>query len=141
MQAMDDKQAFAERLKKALKRSHKKIETPTDLATQFSLRSNEPVTPQAAQKWLSGRAIPTPDKISILAEWLDVSEKWLRHGVADEPRHSHRGRPAAMREPQAPSAAEWTLLERLRQLPEARRKLVEDLVEQLSLDAEVWKRS
>ena len=49
-------------------------------------------------------------------------------------------RHAAMREPHQPSAAEWTLLERLRLMPEARRRLVQDLIEQLSLDAEVWKR-
>lgn len=139
MRAADEKRAFSERLKQALKRSPKKIETPTDLATQFSLRSNESITPQAAQKWLSGRAVPTADKIRTLAEWLDVSEAWLRYGVADAPRPA-RGRPPVMREPPMPSAEELLLLERLRRLPEARRRLVEEIVEQFLLDGDVWQR-
>ena len=137
MRSMDEKQAFADRLKQALKRSPKKIETPSELALQFGLLGKS-VTAQAAQKWLVGTAMPTPDKIAALAQWLDVSEKWLRFGMTDEVQPPRR--PAAMREPHQPSAAEWTLLERLRLMPEARRKLVQDLIEQLSLDAEVWKR-
>ncbi|OZI77659.1 hypothetical protein CAL22_03780 [Bordetella genomosp. 12] len=38
MQSMDDKQAFAARLRLALKRSPKLIESATRLAVQFSLR-------------------------------------------------------------------------------------------------------
>jgi transcriptional regulator with XRE-family HTH domain len=141
MHSKDEKLAFAARLKQALKRSRKKIETPTDLATQFSLKSNTSVTPQAAQKWLMGTAIPTPDKIAILAKWLDVSVKWLRYGVTDEvrPPRPPRRTSVLMGEPEAPSAAEWVLLERLRRMPEARRRLVEDLVEQLVLDWDAWK--
>ncbi len=134
---MDEKQEFAKRLKKALKLGPKKIETPSELAAQFDLLG-KPVTAQAAQKWLAGTAAPTPDKISALAKWLDVSEKWLRFGITDEIRPQRR--PAAMREPHQPSAAEWAFLERMRRMPETRRKLVEDLVEQFSLDTEVWKR-
>lgn len=140
MRAADEKRAFSERLKQALKRSPKKIQTPSDLATQFCLRSDAPITPQAAQKWLSGRAIPTVDKIRTLAEWLDVSEAWLRYGVADIPRPAS-GRPLALQEPLVPSPDELQLLERMRRLPEARRRLVEEIVEQFLLDGDVWRRS
>jgi len=140
MRAADEKRAFAERLRQALKRSPRRIETPTELAIQFSLRHpNSSVTPQAAQKWLSGRAVPTPDKIETLAEWLDVSATWLRHGVADAPRPGRKP-VAALREPSSPTAAEWVVLERLRRLPEARRRLVEEIVEQFSLDEDAWRR-
>lgn len=140
MRDVDEKQAFAARLKQALKRSPKRIETPSELAIQFSLRHpNASVTSQAVQKWLAGRAIPTPDKIATLAEWLDVSPSWLRHGVADMPRPA-RGRSSGLQEPHPPTAAERELLERLRRLPEARRRLVEDIVEQFSLDADAWQR-
>ena len=137
MRSMDEKREFAKRLKQALKLGPKTIETPSELAAQFDLLG-KPVTAQAAQKWLAGTAVPTPDKIAVLAKWLDVSEKWLSSGRTDEVRPPRR--PVAMREPHQPSAAEWAFLERLRRMPEARRKLVEELVEQFSLDAEVWKR-
>ncbi len=39
-----------------------------------------------------------------------------------------------------PSASELALLERMRRLPEARRKLVEEIVEQFLLDGDVWQR-
>lgn len=48
---LSEKTAFAERLKLALTRSSKKIETATELALQFNLRHpNDPVTQQAVQK-------------------------------------------------------------------------------------------
>ncbi|OYZ84678.1 MAG: hypothetical protein B7Y03_02415 [Polaromonas sp. 24-62-144] len=79
---VDDKKAFAERLKTALKRLPKSIETATELAHQFNLKhQNEPITPQAAQKWLQGTAFPTTDKLQTLADWLNVSAHWLKNGT------------------------------------------------------------
>ncbi|MBW5805865.1 transcriptional regulator [Burkholderia sp. COPS] len=138
MPDVDDKKAFASRLRQALKRSSKKIETASELATQFNLRSNEPITPQAAQKWLTGTARPTVDKIKTLADWLDVSEQWLRFGVTD----TKRSRPAKGAKPAdeaiQPTAEELELLRRLRSLSAYRRQLVEGVIEQFSLDGEIW---
>ena len=39
-----------------------------------------PVTTHAARKWLMGEAMPTQDRIQLLAEWLNVSASWLRFG-------------------------------------------------------------
>ncbi|WP_342702387.1 transcriptional regulator [Burkholderia arboris] len=139
MPDVDDKKAFASRLRQALKRSSKKIETASELATQFNLRSNEPITPQAAQKWLTGTARPTVDKIKTLADWLDVSPEWLRFGVTD----MKRSRPAKSAPPNdeaiEPTAEELEILRRLRSLSAYRRQLVEGVIEQFSLDAEIWK--
>jgi transcriptional regulator with XRE-family HTH domain len=139
MRELDEKQAFAERLKQALKRSPKKIDSATELSVQFSLRHpNASVTPQAAQKWLSGKAKPTVDKIDTLAEWLGVSAQWLRHGVTDELRPV---RPKAKKSETGLSdfsADEIGLVAKLRLLPEARRQIVVDIVEQFALDAESW---
>ena len=67
----DEKQAFSLRLKQALKRSAKKIDTPTELALQFNLRhQNDSITVQAAQKWMTGKARPAVDKIETLAAML-----------------------------------------------------------------------
>ncbi|MFP3801172.1 transcriptional regulator [Paraburkholderia sp. SIMBA_027] len=140
MPTLDEKKAFATRLKQALKRSSKRIETATELSTQFNLRHPaEPITPQAAQKWLTGTARPTVDKIKTLADWLDVSPEWLRFGVTD----MKRSRPAKGAKPTEetiqPTAEELEVLRRLRGLSEYRRQLVEGVIEQFSLDDEIWR--
>ena len=138
----NEKQAFSLRLKQALKRSAKKVETPTELANQFNLRhQNDPITTQAAQKWLTGLARPTVDKIETLAAWLNVSAQWLRLGIAEE-------RPQIETEKKSPkgkvvTAASLTqdeliLIAQLRNLPEHRRFLVTEIVEQFSLEQEMW---
>ncbi len=137
----DEKLAFANRLNAALKRSKKKIQSPTDLALQFNLRHKDtPITPQAAQKWMSGKARPTPDKINTLAEWLNVSAQWLRYGIAEaRPAKSAKSASDANESRQiAPTAKELRLLNRIRNLPEARRALVVEIVEQFSIEQEMW---
>lgn len=140
MPELDEKKAFAARLKQALKRSPKKIEAASELATQFNLRHPvEPITPQAAQKWLSGTARPTVDKIKTLADWLDVSEQWLRYGVTD----MRRSKPPKGAKPSdetiRPTEEELELIRRLRNLSAYRRQLVVGVIEQFSLDGEIWK--
>lgn len=72
---------FSERLNQALKRSLKQPLNAPELATQFNLRHpNEPITAQAAHKWLTGKAKPTSDKIETLAKWLEVPAYWLKYG-------------------------------------------------------------
>ena len=69
MLSIDEKAAFAERLSQAINRSQKRQLNATELSTQFNLRHpNEPVSPQAAQKWLTGKAKPTADKLKTLSE-------------------------------------------------------------------------
>jgi transcriptional regulator with XRE-family HTH domain len=139
MPELDEKKAFAARLKQALKRSPKKIEAASQLATQFNLRHPaEPITPQAAQKWLSGTARPTVDKIKTLAEWLDVSEQWLRYGVTDMKRSKSSKGAKPIDETIQPTPDELELIRRLRRLSEYRRQLVEGIIEQFALDSEIW---
>jgi transcriptional regulator with XRE-family HTH domain len=81
MSKNDDNIAFSKRLKLALTRHPKDIANAADLALQFNLRHrNEPITSQAAYKWLTGKSKPTPDKIQTLAAWLNVQEHWLSFG-------------------------------------------------------------
>lgn len=139
---LSEKAAFAERLKLALTRSRKRINTATELALQFNLRHpNDPVTQQAAQKWLSGAACPTPDKIDTLADWLGVSAHWLRFGA---PNDTNRKRNSGKRQltPQ-PNISTLTtdenrLMERFRQLTPHQQILITDLVIQLALEKEIW---
>ncbi|AIY39904.1 putative transcriptional regulator [Collimonas arenae] len=138
----DEKLAFALRLKQALKRSKKKIDTPTELALQFNLLyQGDSITQQSAQKWLTGLNRPAPDKIETLAAWLNVSPQWLRYGIAEERpqitvgRKPPKGKTAAAIEP---TADEIKLLARIRALPEHRRYLVNEIVDQFALEQEMW---
>ncbi len=137
----DEKLAFAERLKLALKRSKKKVDTATDLALQFNLRHhNDAITPQAAQKWLSGKSRPTADKLKTLAEWLNVSVQWLRYGIPEhkpaKPTKVTLQIPAVERF--ALDTEEQKLIVRLRNLPEHHRKLVYEITEQFAIEQEIW---
>ena len=87
MRTNDEKRAFAERLLLALKA--KGIPAgPTKLADLLShhvqgMDGQESASPQAVDKWLKGRALPTPERMQALTGILGVSEKWLRYGVSD----------------------------------------------------------
>ena len=137
----DEKLAFANRLNAVLKRSKKKIKSPSDLALQFNLRhKSSPITPQAAQKWMTGKSCPTPDKINTLAEWLNVSIQWLRYGIA-ESKPEKSARPvleSSAKNQRPPNTRELELLQRIRNLPEVRRMLIVEIVEQFSIEQEMW---
>lgn len=138
---IDEKKAFASRLKQALGRSPKRVSTATDLSIQFNLRHpRESITVQAAQKWLNGTARPTADKIETLAEWLNVSAQWLRYGIAEEkPAIERKTKIVAGQSVGEINEDEYSLLAKLRLLSEHRRLLILDLVDQLSLDQDMWK--
>jgi hypothetical protein len=55
MPTVEEKAAFAERLKFAMKRAPEKLRGGTDLALHFNLRHHgaHPVSPQTVHKWLS----------------------------------------------------------------------------------------
>jgi transcriptional regulator with XRE-family HTH domain len=103
--------------------------------------NGEPITTQAAQKWLTGQAFPTIDKIATLAAWLNVSLQWLRFGIADDrpPASAARKASKAKVTVLSPSPEELKLLEALRAMPEQRRELVLGIVQQFALEQEMWR--
>ena len=51
------------------------------LEPQFNTRYwGKPVTYQAVTRWLKGEAIPSQDKLQVLAEWLNIEPQILRFG-------------------------------------------------------------
>jgi hypothetical protein len=55
------------------------------LARHFNeIYPGRPITVHAARKWLVAQAIPTQDKLRVLASWLDVPADWLRFGTVAE---------------------------------------------------------
>ena len=84
MQDINEKEAFSQRFKQKLAEHGWAINSPTWLAREFNLRySGQSVSVQTASNWLSGAAIPSQDKLQILAAWLDVSSQWLRFGESN----------------------------------------------------------
>lgn len=81
MEAIREREQFSERLKQALKDAGEKSESPVSLARAFNRRyPGKAITEYAARKWLLGEAIPSQDKLRVLAQWLGVANDWLRFG-------------------------------------------------------------
>jgi len=81
MKNMSEREAFSQRLVKALRDAKIDIGSPTIFAREFNRRyAGKPVSTHAARKWLMGESIPTQDKLRLLAAWLGVSSEWLRFG-------------------------------------------------------------
>ena len=79
-----EKRAFSERLKQQLALYNWPINSPTWLAREFNMRyQGQSVSVQTASNWLSGDAIPSQEKLRVLAAWLKVSAEWLRFGADD----------------------------------------------------------
>jgi transcriptional regulator with XRE-family HTH domain len=80
MATSTETEAFAQRLKQALEASGVRV-SPTVVANEFNLRYwGRSITPHTARNWLLGKAIPTQDKLRVLADWLQVSPNELRFG-------------------------------------------------------------
>lgn len=137
---INEKQAFAERLRLALTRCPKPIESSADLAVQFNLRHpGASVTQQAVHKWLTGKTHPTPDKIATLAAWLGVSAHWLSYGGPDADevvpvRVQDEDSTGASYLQSAHDTEETRLLLAIRRLRPHQRRLIAELVNQLLLE-------
>ena len=85
---------------------------------------SERVHASSCRKWLFAEAIPTQEKLLVLAQMLQVSASWLRFGHVNEVRESS---PAA-----APlSQEELALLEAWRGLAGTQRRAVLALLKQM----------
>jgi hypothetical protein len=87
--------------------------SPTILQREYNIRSNQPpITSHAARKWLMGEAIPTQDRLQVLADWLNVSPSWLRFGEDDI---------NGKKNTRYMTAQEWRLVRGFRRLTEKQR--------------------
>lgn len=77
-----EKQAFAARLRQLLDAAGVRP-SPTVIANEFNLRYwGRGITAHTARNWLLGNALPTQEKLRVLAQWLQVSPQELRYGAA-----------------------------------------------------------
>jgi hypothetical protein len=127
MSISSERRDFSARLKTALANVTEMPGSPTLLARNFNARYPwQPITVHAARKWLLGEAIPTQDKMRVIAEWLAVSVMWLRYGEGE-------GAPilsgARSDDAFGIHPADAKLLEDVRALQDHERRLVNDLVQ------------
>lgn len=125
-----EKAEFSKRLELALRRAPESIQGATDLALQFNLRfEGESVSAQTTHKWLSGRAIPKNDKLTVLANWLNVDEHWLHFG--SPPSKTSIDSKEGKLKRSKPSQDAIALAMKIQSLMPHRRYLIEELVNQL----------
>jgi transcriptional regulator with XRE-family HTH domain len=125
-----EKAAFSERLQFALRRRPEKVTGATELALHFNLRHHgeQPVSPQTAHKWLTGRTIPTADKLATLAEWLQVDLHWLHYGPP--PSANATPQPLTQSDRYPPTQEAIELAAKIEALSPHHRYLLEELIEQ-----------
>ena len=79
---MNEKIEFSNRLRDAMTKAGYAA-SPSVLEHEFNLRwHGRSIRNQAAWGWINSRAIPTQDKVQVLAEWLKVEPQVLRFGDA-----------------------------------------------------------
>lgn len=126
MPTTTEKQAFSKRLALALRRTSPRIEGATKLADAMAVLYKDGVTVQTAHKWLTGQALPSAEKTTLLAEWLNVNEHWLRYGPA-----TNTGKDKTKKISTPPSEETLNLARQIEALDSHQRYLVEELVGQL----------
>ncbi|MET1502683.1 transcriptional regulator [Burkholderia sola] len=133
MPTIEEKGAFSARLKFALRRSSPTPIGATALALQFNLRfsTGSPISPQTAHKWLSGRAIPTSDKLRVLAAWLRVDLHWLHYGPPPSSSALSVPKPLPRDASYPPTSEMMTLAAKIAALRTSDRYLIEALIDVL----------
>ncbi|MDI9331250.1 MAG: hypothetical protein QM527_08075 [Alphaproteobacteria bacterium] len=119
------RQEFSRRLRDELQRSGREA-SPSALAREVNLylRPAERVHPSSCRKWLNAEAIPTQEKLLLLAQLQQVSAAWLRFGQVSALQE-------AVPPPLSLTAEELALLEGWRQLRAGHRRAVRLMMSQL----------
>ena len=121
---MNEKEAFSVRLRTAMTAAGHEPR-PGVLEKLFNSRYwGRSVTFQAVSRWLSGRSIPTQEKLLVLAELLAVDPQALRYGEEAVKRISEkRARWDAGLEPE-----DRAIVEALLRLPVEQKKIVREVI-------------
>jgi len=121
---MSEAQRFSERLKSSMLAAGYDAR-PIVLEREFNLRYwGRSVSFQAVRRWLRGEAVPTQDRLQVLAEWLGVDAHWLRFG--EKLVVAVNERPAQWNSKLAPEERE--AIEAFLALPPGKRKLFGQLM-------------
>ncbi|MGZ8287863.1 MAG: hypothetical protein ACXW2U_01400 [Telluria sp.] len=128
MNSANERESFSERLQQALRNAHYSPDSPTRLAREFNIRfDGRPITVHAARKWLVGEAIPTQEKLRMIAQWLGVPAEWLRFGGAENAAPSGEQTGASSRF----ESADVKLIADLQRLDEHHRQIAREFIRML----------
>lgn len=120
----DEKAEFSARLRNALAAAGIE-QSAAVIEKRFNARYNgPPVTAQAVSMWLNGRAIPRQDKMRVLAALVGLNPHELQYGG----RRLGEGRGIW----DGLHAQDRAMIDAYLNLPAAQRRLVRDLVKELS---------
>lgn len=125
---MNESQMFTERLKESMLERGYELR-PIVIEREFNQRYwGNPISFQAARRWLHGQAIPTQDRLQVLAEWLDVDPHWLRFGekLSGSVKQQRKRWDANM------SPQERQTIETFMNLPADKRKMVGEIIDALN---------
>jgi transcriptional regulator with XRE-family HTH domain len=121
---MDEKIEFSQRLRKAIEDAGYSVR-PTVLEREFNTRYwGRSVTVQAVRRWLRGEAIPSQEKLQVLAEWLKIEPHALRFG--EQAAESIRAKRQQWEE--ALDYQEREAIEQYLNLPVPQRKVVREVI-------------
>ncbi|HQQ69420.1 MAG TPA: transcriptional regulator [Alicycliphilus sp.] len=121
---MNEKIEFSSRLRQAMTDAGYAA-SPSVLEHEFNLRwYGRSISNQAAWSWLNNKAIPTQDKVQVLAEWLKVEPEVLRFGEAvRQSVQQHR-----QRWDEGVGHLEREAFDAFLQLPALQRKLIREVI-------------
>ena len=120
---------FSKRLRQAFQDSGVDIKSPTWLASEFNDRyPGRRVTQQAVRKWLNGEAIPSQDKVVVLADWLRVGTESLRFGKPDGVANITEQAAALYRS----ALSDQELIKRYRKLNRSQQQIVTEMITALA---------
>ncbi|WP_416401470.1 transcriptional regulator [Alicycliphilus denitrificans] len=121
---MNEKIEFSNRLRQAMADAGYAA-SPSVLEQEFNLRwYGRSISNQAAWNWLNSKAVPTQDKIQVLAEWLKVEPEVLRFGEAVR----HSVQEYRQRWDEGVGYLERETFDAFLQLPAPQRKLIREVI-------------
>ena len=121
---MNEKIEFSSRLRQAMANAGYAT-SPSVLEREFNLRwYGRSISNQAAWSWLNNKAIPTQDKLQVLAEWLKVEPEVLRFGEAVR----HSVQEYRQRWSKSGGHLERETFDAFLQLPAQQRKLIREVI-------------
>ncbi len=125
---MSEKAEFGIRLCRAMEEQGVPLR-PSVLEREFNRRYwGQSVSLQAVRRWMRGEAIPSQDKLQVLAEWLKVEPQILRFGE-----NAIRSVQSAQRRWDELNYTERAALDAFLRLPVDQRRVVQQVIEAFCL--------
>lgn len=134
---MSTKQDFSQRLRNAMERQGYKA-SATLLEHEFNLRCQTgmaPISTQAAWNWLNGKAIPTHEKMLVLAAWLKTEPATLLFGNAWT--EARQAQPADMFWSVSMDHLDRKFMDAYLALPVTERRLLQEIMRRFSLAQQI----